>query len=368
MLNTKMSSTFNDTVADCDKATLLFTNTNIRNILISECVFAILAIAPNGFFLSIIRKSIVLPSNLRILLGHLGFIFLWFALGDTVKCVYLLTRDPCAFEISQQDCRIFDLVTTWLVLPNIFYALMPICVERLYATINYRIYDNQSKPWLAYSLILCAWITAICMNGVGVFWLPDDRYVPICDSSFTPPPSNPVTTSVVYLSLETGAIFATVFIYFYNRHVASSMAINRAKYNLSARFMIDQNVQINNVIVPCMVLHLVFHVPAFAFIVAGKSNAFGVGPETGYSLTRFSFLWRMVYALLYPICAIHFNQYLKNYLGKGAIGKFLGRFGIQLQNGVNLESGHAASKSTVHFNYLNEIWSVGKPKNAKMKA
>lgn len=359
----------------CETAKEIFTSPYYRGILIAELVFSALAIAPNALLLSVVWRVIVLPSNLRLLLGHMSFIFLWFSIGDITKIFYyLFLTSPCAYNISIRNCRIFDLATTWLILPNIYYSLMPLCVERVYASINYRVYDiaaSNKKPWMALFLILCAWLTAGLINGNTLFTLPTDRYVPICDGSCMPPTSNSMLTFSTYLILEGVAGMAVAFIYYYNRHVARSMAINRAKYSLSARFQIDQNVQVNAIIIPSMILHFIYHLPSFtATVVLQTSVAYSVSVETKACLGRLTVWWRLVYAVTHPILAFYCNAHLKHHLIRGPVGKIFEYVGIEGCNAKQASGRTTISNAAAHFDYLHQLWSTAKvpPKKTPLVA
>lgn len=358
----------NFTHSSCEIAQEIMTP-YFKAFIAAEVILATLAIVPNILLLSAVHDVTILPKNLRFLIGHFSIILLLFSLGTITKGLYYLIIPACDFSIHFQGCKILELATSALALPNIFYAIFSLCMERLYATLNYRNYDKDQSPYMAIFLIVVSWTTALSVNARGTFSLPTDQYAPFCDTTFVPTVSSQILFPI-YMLLEWIGAATTIFIYFYNRYIAKNMMINRALYDLSARFLIDQNVQINAVIMPSMALHFICHLPTFSLLIPvflvknlPMSNPMRV------NLTRFTFVWRLVYAFLDPLIAFRFNSHLRQHLIDGPLGKMARRAGMEWSK-KKKSTVQTGSQYVAHFNYLDRMWSVGNgkvPVKAKSK-
>lgn len=360
------STGFHDPInrtAQCIMAQQLL-NPYSKGIIWAECMAAALAVLPNALLVKIVWHVKVFPSNLRLLLCHFALLLLIFSVSSIVRGAYFLITAPCSFRFSQKSCRIFDLATQYLVIPNIYMALFTLCVERLHATIQYKNYDKTKKPWLAASLIIITWIVSFYVYGSDVPSLPTDRYIAMCDVTFIPFPATSGYLTLVYFVSEWLSGLITVFLYFRTRHVARNMAINRAIYDLSSRFLVDQNVQVNAVIMPWVVLHIVCHLPtlAISIFVTAVQARMPVSLETRSWLRQVTILWRLIYAVVDPLVAFSFNGHMNQHLSKSWFGEMMKKycgigFGRSAKVGAAGSSmGNHPTEGAIHFNQLAKIW------------
>lgn len=350
------STDSNETDSDCALATFTANLPYYRVILIAECVFAGLAIVPNAMLIVIISRVGVFPANLRLLLGHFSLMLLWYSAGNSIKSVYLLVATSCAYNISVFWCKIMDLACTAVALPIMFYTLTALCAERLYATIRYNIYDKTAsrKPWFAGLLIVMSWACAIGIHGNTVLSLPVNEFVPICESNFIPLKSS--TVYEVYMALELAAGLITAFVHWYNRFIARNMAINRALYDLSSRFQVDQNGHVNVVLVPSVILHIICHIPTFLLVIVVRGE-FETSQEMRAYLTRLTYLWRLLYALAHPLIAFRFNKYLKQQLYQSLVGQLFTRVRHHGKpNSIQDRGAVIAAQEKFHWGYLHNQW------------
>lgn len=344
-----INSTNNET-GKCHLASAIITP-QFKTIVFAECLIAPFAFAPNLMLLRALWRVTVFPTNLRLILGYLSCTFLLFATATLVKGLYILVSPPCAYSFSQRDCRIFDLTTSGLVITHLYFCLASLCIERLYATVRFRHYDKNTTPWLGRILILFSWAILFSIYCNDVFWLPTDLYVPICESNFLPQRSPYLMPG--YLGLECVTMSMTIFTYVYNRHVARNMVINRALYDLSARFLVDQNVQINTIVLPSIALHFVAHIPMVSLLIPVNSFG-GVSPPVRSLILRGTYVWRLLYAVADPLLAFYLNAHLRQNLERGPFGRVMKRLGVNIgKNKATAVQVHAV----LHFDYLEKAWA-----------
>lgn len=238
-----------------------------------------------------------------------------------------------------------------------FYTLIGLCIERLYATVTYRKYDKDQVPWMGICLIICAWITAFLVsNGHTIHTLPDNEHVPFCDNTFLPPGSSYIVPT--YVTLEIAATLVTLLLHYYNRNIAANMAINRAMYDLSSRFLVNQNVQVNAILLPSMILHVLCHLPNYLILLPVKLTGYWAIPmATKAWVIQSSFLLRLVYAFVDPVIAFWYNGHLRRYLRNGPIGAVLRKAGL-MGLGKPKNEVAAYSPAVAHFEQLEIVWAT----------
>lgn len=354
----------------CEDHTHLIFSSIYKGVVTGELIAACLALTPNILLTLVIWRVSVFPVNLRLLLGQFSFLLTWLSIGNIIKSVYVLSAPACAYHISQQGCKIFELVVSTLPLATVNYSLIALCVERLVATVIYKRYEKggwHNKPYLACALIVMAQVIAVAVNAHGVAGLPTNVYVAVCESNFLPSTSLPYLVQI-YLSNECLAALFTIFIYFYNKRVAKSMAINRALYDLSSRFLIDQNVQINAIVVPSMTLHFLAHIPAYTIGNIQKSIVLDLSTKAW--LARTTVLLRLIYAVMHPVIAFYFNAHMRQQLLVGTpLGWLLQRLGVRgikkskLGRATRRVEHLHTNNLAVHFDHLDRVWALVKPSN-----
>lgn len=343
----------------CRLAQEIFTDM-YKGIMISEMVTGAMGILPNLFLLSAVSSVTVFPSNLRLLIGHFSFVLLLFILATLIRGVYVFSTKVCSFTITIRTCRFYDILFG-ATLANIHFSLVALCIERVYATFNYKKYDKARKvPYLGFFLIICGWFAAFWLNGIGtVSTIPNDRFVPFCESNLIANTGFQYMFPL-YVGIESLTTLATILVHFYNRHIARNMAINRALYDLSSRFLVDQNVQINAILLPGTGLHFLCHLPAFIFLIPLMwTGGWGLTVPTRAWLVRSTLLWRLLYALIDPLIAFRYNVHLRQHLLNGPVGGLLARLGFDVQKGKNVVN--PFSHANVHFDYLDKLWAKARP-------
>lgn len=349
-------------IPNCSVAQSIVPNLHYQVAVIIESVCGIYAFVANVLLLVVGWRVMVFPANLRILLGHLSFILAWYGLGGAVKGAYLLGSPVCDLVITSRNCRILEMMCTNLGIPNMVVTLSAVWIERLYATIRYRRYDRpgvRQVPCVAISSLFVIWGAALGFNVYPLIVTPPNSYTSICEGSVFAPRSALAPYYILYLVLEVLAVFATVFIYFFNRHMLKSMVINRALYDLSSRFSVDQNVQVNAVLMPSMILHLLCFLPNYALLLL----FFDFDIPTKATLLHISYLWKQVYAGVHPTLAFALNKRLKQQLYQNVIGRLLAVIGLKWERSpkttdVNMRS---RQEGDAHFKHLEDLWSGQKP-------
>lgn len=331
-----------------------------------ESIFGVLALFPSMLTLYLLWRVKIFHANLRLILANLtGNLFVYSA-SEAIKVIHRLTSDPCtSHNMPLKTCMLRDY---FVIVPahNALISLVILNLERLYATFRYRTYDYGSHvPYLGLVLLAAAWATTLGLNIPGYFAAPETARVAVCELALVGQPDAVFNVIILMASFETVAAVITFFVYVYNKYILGRMSLNRARYDLSARFQVSQNEQLNTALMPGMLLHMVCHLPTYIFLTVLFVLKGQLATETKTWLLHLTYLWRLIYALLDPILLITLNASLRQGLKKTAIGRLLIAACKCCGKRNKTKTQDTATKSVTvmnaHFDYLQQSWAMQKP-------
>lgn len=349
----------------CQVAKTIMDVPQTKAILALQCIVGVVAVFPNLLTIMLLFRVKVFHPNLRVLLGHFSFDLMFYSATIAEKAFRRLVTPVCQLPVFFPTCVIRD----WLVgipLHNAMLALIVLLLERLYATVRFRGYENgNTRPYLAMILLVCTWISTLTIQ-LSNYAKASPIRVPVCETALSSTPTQLTTVIATFMSLETLAIAMMVFIVVYNRILLRYMVINRAQFDLSARFQVDQNVSVNAALLPSAILHVICYLPNYTFLlfclIDLTSSSIYIPIETRAWLLHLSFLWRLVYACAHPFLIIALNPNLKHELFKTTCGRlfvFVKRCGNTLKTEDSLMRSVAVSNA--HFSYLEKVWGSANP-------
>lgn len=341
----------------CEEAKTISETLPMKIILILECIVGVLAIFPNLLTIILLFRIKVFHLNLRVLLGHLSFDLVFYSISLAEKASRHLRTPFCKMPMLFRECIVQEWAIT-IPLHNVMLALVILLLERLYSTIRFRTYDRSSRwPTLALVLFICSWTSTLSVQLTNYASANRDLWISICETSFVAGIKQILTITGSFVCLETVAIALMIFVYTYNRFMLRRMVINRAQFDLSARFQIDQNVKVNAALMPSAVLHVICYLPTYTFLLWTYLQPSAFKIETQAWCVHLTFLWRLVYAFAHPTILLILNPNLRQGFRKTALGRLFPNFGRQKSQIMSMYSA-SAQITDAHFTYLRRMWST----------
>lgn len=372
-------NTSNWTETDCPLGQTVLSTWYFDLILLMEFLLGITAAIENVILLACLCRLTVFHLNLRCLLGHLSFVLLWFSAGHSFKAIHMLLTSICDQTVSARQCKIRELFVSAMPAALTVYTLVSLCFERLYASLKYRTYDfgKSRKPWLACALICTTWAAGLAATVHVLLHIPLNKTVDVRESTLSATGWDIGNVLVVSVIFEVTSALMVTLSYLYNRFAKNHIAINRAIYDLSSRFQVNQNAQLDTMILPSIALHVLCFVPNVIFLLLifiGTPLEF----DSKVLFVHMSYLWRIVYSLAHPMVAFYANVHLRRRLRKGIFGKVADKICCRF-NGIDDEGkfvcfagdGKAVMiaagsrtqyETNAHFNQLAEMWAAQMPK------
>lgn len=353
-------------------------------ILILEMIVSLAAILPNLLLLYVLARVRIFPMNLRLLLGHLSLNLIAYATAFWVKAISTLTvvierRNPDLLIANSYMCKFTELANT-VPLQNVVYSSLALCLERIYSTIRYKKYEREhSKPWLAIAFIPLVWATSLANQLNSLFTIDRSDEVPICESLLSVTPKAAMLILTLNLSVESTNVLLAGIVYFWNSRKLRAMTMNRAQTSLGARFQISQNVEINSIMMPSMVLQSICYVPNYIFlflVIFGLDEEHFQVPLRAI-LIHVNYFWKLCFCLLHPLVAFNRKARLMHHLKKRAptgLGRILNR--SHRINPTMISTTMAAAEMNIedtiantnaHFEALKSIWAAQASYNSRNK-
>lgn len=264
-------------------------------LLALEILVGLLAASANAPLMVMVWRVSVFHYNLRLLLSQLSFALFWYSVGYVIKAAGLLHAiftqiDPCDLIMNAYACKCQEIPYT-IPISMTMYTLLFINVERLYSTLLYRKYERgRSFPWLGCLLATVAWLCPLVVILHATVNIPKHRLVGVCENLLSM--SIPAATSAFCLnsSLLVAGVVCCVAGYMWNIYRLRQAAINRAQHTLASRFQIDQNVKVNRVMMPSMLVVTLCYLPNYVFLLI-VITGLHLSYETQTWLIHVNYLW-----------------------------------------------------------------------------
>lgn len=337
----------------CNKTKHIVGASHFVPMMYLQLLLGLVSIPPNMASMILVWKVSIFHIDLRILLAHFSFHLLWNSVGLVIKILGTLKAlytDPCDLVTPAEECRWQEVFLTSK--SSVSQSLLVLLLERCLAAVRSGGPPGvRQRPWLSLILVSLTWMFLVYIQLVGGAWA---KLLPICESlmSLNAYSARAATTSA--LGTESAILVMTIFVWVYNKKKLQGMAINRAKYNLNRRFHIDQNIQINRILVPTMILHVVCYIPNFTLLFLILSEL-DMTDEMKTWFVHLSYLLKMIHGLAHPILAFqrnpHMRKQLVRYIPKVMLTFMKGR--VKPVEGLYRQS---VVESRAHFEMLEKMW------------
>lgn len=224
------------------------------------------SICMNATLLTLIAKNSTFHLNLRILLIQMSVCFIWSASGYGVKAIYTLvvmSINPCNLITDAFMCKLQEALSTSLPVTITNYSLVVIGVERFYATIKFRTYETSKNFLPIIFLMTPLWIGVLCQQLIPLLSMAPNskKMMPVCSNLLSL--DSPTAKFVAGLNFvnEAVALALHLIILRINKLKLSTVYINQAQENLTARFQLDQNFKAIRTILPIVFAHIICWIP-----------------------------------------------------------------------------------------------------------
>lgn len=367
-MNATFSNYTNNSInSSCRVAQKILETPNLSVLLGLDFLVGGLAIVLNFFFFCATWKVSLFHVNLRLLLSHMALCGIVFSVSCMTKASTLLSviakrSDPCVLVLDSYTCKIKEIPSSWTS-QLLMYASASITLERLYCTLSYK-KPYKGFPWLGIALLFFSYVIPVqnFLRNLSI----GTGYVPVCENLLSTTSDSAKVSLSINLTFTFISLFLAGILHYLNQSRLRSMLANRAKtHTLVARFQIDQNVQLNQIIIPSAILEFVTFSPSYLFlllIVAG----FQISYETKTILIHCNYLWKACFSLAYPSLAFARNVHLRRGLIKAipvSIRKYCcdddagtsitkTRVTVITPKGLNMKS-----EARTHFELLDKTWN-----------
>lgn len=280
-----------------------------------EILVGTVAVVFNCGLIVSIWKAKTFHANLRSLLAYFSVCLAWFNFSRCYKAVIILflvsDADPCRRLKTSYQCSVDEILVS---IPSYLtpWSFFGLCLERLYATLRYKSYETSGTSlWIILASIVLVSVTPISSNVNTVLRSSTTQYSPLCESLL----SKSGTIGALPLSVTSVVIClaSALCCKFWNDYKMRMGGLNRAQQTLASRFQIAQNVQINRMLLPTMLLQTLCNAPHYILLALLLSDL-DVHVETRSVLSHCNYIWRMAYALLHPLLAFHRIRALRQQL------------------------------------------------------
>lgn len=359
---------FNDS-NPCPDTTNVTTVSGFQAMLAVEVIMSICGLVPNALMVVIVARARVFHTNLRLLLAHLNLILFTYSAAQLAKSLSVLITvsfgDVCSLAMKLYDCKLREFPVAF---PNnaLTYSSFAICLERIYCTILYKKYDkNGAKPWLAMALIFITWIVVITNQLLNLYGTSQTKMTAVCENLLSVTPASSTGTLIPQMTLEAAIVISSLAVHLYNKQQLNSAFLNRSKMTLSARFQMDQNVQLNRIVTPSMIFEAICFIPIMLLLML-LNRGYEMPQPTKVILVHFSYIWKLAFCCVQPLISFYENPHLNKGLRKvyGQMMFLVLNSKGQVSPGANdhmhpARSANAAVKETeVYFRNLEQQWSV----------
>jgi hypothetical protein len=166
-----------------------------------------------------------------------------------------IAKSPCDFLSSALYCR-FYIFAKYLLNFTLFNSLFFCAIERIYATVRYKTYEINAKPYLSITLVIMSWSFSF-LGGVVII-LPTlahtELYSTVCGSSLTVSKTGFVVSLGTFMALDMLGLLTFYLIFRVNK--VKRRKLKAAK--LSAKYQLSENVRVSQVHIPMITCHVAF--------------------------------------------------------------------------------------------------------------
>lgn len=172
----------------------------------------------------------------------------FYAILMSAKITYIFVYSfirPCRFVVSLYDCKLSELLVI-LPLLGMMYSLVPVALERIYATAKYRNYEKSKCLFLSFGLIATVWTAALFIQLRSLMGASKSEFTPFCVNVMVMSTKAAVGMLITGLVQECLALGLYLLTYYVNKTLYTNLLINRATVGqtLSGRFQLAQNIQV----------------------------------------------------------------------------------------------------------------------------
>lgn len=352
----------------CQVARTILDTPGFSALLITEIASGVAATLLNALLLVVVWRVSVFHRNLRLLLLHLSLSLLWYSAAYVVKAGSLLPRtfgagDPCDMKMRMFDCRVFEIPNA-VPVQTAVYTQLAISLERLYSTVRYKRYsDTEGRRWanrpvLAIILIPLCYAVPVFNIVNSLIRMPPSEMVAICENLLSMTPGGATTSLANNFAALLASTLCVFAVWYWNGYKLRAMMANKAKHTLSSRFQIDQNIQINRVIVPDMVLLLCCYIPNYVFMFLVVLNL-PLNYEVKAILIHVNYLWKIAYAVAHPAVVLERNAHVRKRVKEMAplFLRRLFRFEQETHRVFAIVDKERRLETRTHFQMLEDAWN-----------
>lgn len=309
----------------------------------------------NLFLIYSILRSTLFHNNLRLLMGHLSAMAVWYNVASFGKSLYTLMvmySEPCNLVTTLYNCKVQELISI-LPLQTMLYSLVAIGLERLYATLFYTTYDYTKNLYMSLTLIFCIWFAALTLQLSPLPHIPSGKIL-VCQNLLVINQKTALTLLIIGLVLEFFSVLIFTCTTCWDRIKLRKLMINQAQHTLSARFQLAQNVEINKIMLPSALAHLACFTLINSFplsVVSGWDTTF----EVKVQFIQGSLLLVDVFTILHALIIFRQNDRLRQQLGLAfpRLKKFFAT--VKVKPSTPDFSG--AQETLRHFEFLEYTWN-----------
>lgn len=287
------------------------------SILAVEFVLCLTGISANVFLLILIKRSVTLHINIRLLFGHLTVTIVWFCSAIACRTLYIAITamiDSCLLIMETLFCKALDL-TAVLPLVGMIYIMAAIGIERIYASYKFHTYELKNSAVPAVMLMTIVWSICLLLQTYIILNIPSGKLTPLCMGLMDVKKDNALVLILAGATVEALASVCIVVNHYINKGQLNDLYINQAQHSLTARFQLHQNVKMNRMLSAIMLTHIVFWV-VHTFYIIGALETAQLSILSRSCIMHFDFLMIIVYCNCNPIISVWHNVLLQKEMKK----------------------------------------------------
>uniref|UniRef100_A0A915JGX2 Gustatory receptor n=1 Tax=Romanomermis culicivorax TaxID=13658 RepID=A0A915JGX2_ROMCU len=189
---------------------------------------------------------------------------------------------------------------------NIMFSFLALSVERLYASFFYQTYAETNNCWLALAMMIILYSLSAIMELMSMLHtVAENSGKILCDSTMSGSTSSAISNFVICVILELAAIL-TFAVGQYRDKVKLNQILwfNTAQHSLKARFQLSSNLNLNNALMPCIVVYFITSVVQSISILIAiiDMDVHGEGRHRlGHWLCILSLIYSLVQGIMLPV-------------------------------------------------------------------
>ncbi|KHN75929.1 Serpentine receptor class alpha/beta-14 [Toxocara canis] len=245
-------------VSDESKMNVVSTSCNVKlfAVLMMELCVSLLGAALCALTIALLRRFNVFHANLRMLVGNIALIVLLGSLYASLRAiigVYQCSNGSTTHLSNlmlDTDQRLSECYLRDSISPAIAIALtmtgLWIAIERLYATLNFAVYEYQSMRCVVNTLLpiifyVIGFLLSLCVSKIDLTF----SCVKLTDGDY-------LKANIVYIiAAFFEAIFLILYVLLYYDNKARQVEYIRDHYDsFSSRFQINENIKSTRLLIP----------------------------------------------------------------------------------------------------------------------